>query len=70
MTKIKLARGDIAVILREDGELEMLAPEIEADEVVPDDTLIMSAFMIGFKEPDFRRYMLSLFAKEWRQSLG
>lgn len=66
----ELGEGDIALIIREDGELELLMPEIEEGDKVPDNTLILSAFMIGFNEPEFRAYMLSLFSKEWRQSLG
>jgi hypothetical protein len=65
---IELADDEAAVVLRSDGDLELVMPDFEGEEVVPDDVLIMSAFMLAFREPDFRAFMLSLFAKEYRES--
>ena len=61
----ELETDDAAVVLR-DGELELIMPQFEDDEVVPDDYLIFAAFMIGFQEPEFRSFMLSLFSDEMR----
>lgn len=63
----ELQNDEAAVILRTNGEVELIMPEFEDDELVADDYLILSAFMIGFQQPEFRQYMLSLFSGEFRE---
>jgi hypothetical protein len=68
VSDIELADGETALILRSDGGMELVTPHLDGEEIVPDDVLIMSAFMLAFKEPEFRAHMLSLFGKEYRES--
>ena len=65
---IELEDDEAAVVLKGDGALELIVPEQEGDDIVPEDILVLSAFMIAFREPEFRQYMLSLFGESYGDS--
>jgi len=56
-THIELQPDDAAFLIRAGGELEMLMPDRQGDELMPEDCLVLAGFALGFRDEGVRSLM-------------
>jgi hypothetical protein len=57
-TQITLAPGDGAVVIREDGTYNMILPQMDEDDNVPENITLMIGFGLALGQKDERLYKL------------
>lgn len=61
--QLDLNDGDVGIILRADGEVDLFIPQPDDDDAdVGDDVLIATAFALRIDDPEFRQEMLDFMA--------